>query len=183
MGTQGGPRSRNCFVAPVLAMTMIPSECAALWPTNSRMIVRLLCASFLFHVKQRRAWPSLSTFWTAGGARPISSQNSTFLSVWTRHIANSAQLLALAPYARRWLDMGSGAGFPGLVIAIQLVETPGAVVHCVESDQRKCAFLREVARATRAAAQNSPRPRRNPSSPIPSDLWTASPRALSPPCR
>ena len=78
--------------------------------------------------------------------------NSTFPAVWTRHIADSAQLLALAPEARRWLDMGSGAGFPGLVIAIQLADVPGAVVHCIESDQRKCAFLREAARATGAPA-------------------------------
>ena len=82
--------------------------------------------------------------------------NSTFPSVWTRHIADSAQLLALAPDAKRWLDMGSGAGFPGLVIAIQLADVAGAVVHCIESDQRKCAFLREAARATGAAAQIHP---------------------------
>src|SRR3984885_9911357 len=81
---------------------------------------------------------------------------STFPSVWTRHIADAAQLLALAPTARRWIDMGSGAGFPGLVIAIQLADVPGAVVHCIESDQRKCAFLREAARATGAAAQIHP---------------------------
>jgi 16S rRNA (guanine527-N7)-methyltransferase len=77
---------------------------------------------------------------------------STFPSVWTRHIADSAQLLALAPEARRWIDMGSGAGFPGLVIGIQLAGVPGAVVHLIESDQRKCAFLREAVRATGAAA-------------------------------
>jgi 16S rRNA (guanine527-N7)-methyltransferase len=82
--------------------------------------------------------------------------DSTFPSVWTRHIADSAQLLALAPDAKRWLDMGSGAGFPGLVIAIQLAEIPGAIVHCIESDQRKCAFLREAARATGAAATIHP---------------------------
>ncbi len=78
--------------------------------------------------------------------------NPTFASVWTRHIADSAQIQALAPEARRWVDMGSGAGFPGLVIAIQLADVPGAVVHCIESDGRKCAFLREAARATSAAA-------------------------------
>ena len=81
---------------------------------------------------------------------------STFPSVWTRHIADSAQLLALAPEARRWIDMGSGAGFPGLVIAIQLARVPGAIVHLIESDQRKCAFLREAARATGAAATIHP---------------------------
>ena len=78
--------------------------------------------------------------------------DSTFPSVWTRHIADSAQVLALAPDATHWLDMGSGAGFPGLVIAIELAGVPGAAVHCVESDRRKCAFLREAARVTGAAA-------------------------------
>jgi 16S rRNA (guanine527-N7)-methyltransferase len=78
--------------------------------------------------------------------------NATFPSVWTRHIADSAQLAALAPEAKRWLDMGSGAGFPGLVIAIQLADVRDAIVHCIESDGRKCAFLREAARATGAAA-------------------------------
>ena len=82
--------------------------------------------------------------------------DSTFASVWTRHIADSAQLIALAPKAKRWIDMGSGAGFPGMVIAIQLAGVPGAVVHCIESDQRKCAFLREAARATGAAAAIHP---------------------------
>jgi 16S rRNA (guanine527-N7)-methyltransferase len=81
---------------------------------------------------------------------------STFASVWTRHIADCAQLLALAPAAQRWIDMGSGAGFPGLVIAIQLAGVPGAVVHCIESDRRKCAFLREAVRATGAAATIHP---------------------------
>jgi 16S rRNA (guanine527-N7)-methyltransferase len=78
---------------------------------------------------------------------------STFAEVWTRHIADSAQLLDLAPTAKIWVDMGSGAGFPGLVIAIQLANTANALVHLVESDQRKCAFLREAARETRAAAE------------------------------
>jgi 16S rRNA (guanine527-N7)-methyltransferase len=82
--------------------------------------------------------------------------NQTFASVWTRHIADSAQLTSLAPDAKRWVDMGSGAGFPGLVIAIQLTGATGAVVHCIESDGRKCAFLREAARATGAAAMIHP---------------------------
>ena len=82
--------------------------------------------------------------------------NSTFATVWTRHIADSAQLSALAPDAKRWVDMGSGAGFPGLVIAIQLAGVPGALVHCIESDRRKCAFLREAVRATGAAAAIHP---------------------------
>jgi 16S rRNA (guanine527-N7)-methyltransferase len=77
----------------------------------------------------------------------------SFGEVWTRHIADSLQLLALAPQARRWVDLGSGAGFPGMILAIQLADQPDALVHLIESDQRKCAFLREVARATGAAAR------------------------------
>jgi 16S rRNA (guanine527-N7)-methyltransferase len=69
---------------------------------------------------------------------------STLPHIWTRHIADSLQLLPLAPGARKWLDFGSGAGFPGLAIACALAETPGAEVHLVESTQKKAAFLREV---------------------------------------
>lgn len=78
---------------------------------------------------------------------------ATLADPWRRHVLDSAQLLPLAPAARIWLDIGSGAGFPGLVLAILLRETPGARVHLVESDARKCAFLREAARVTAAAAE------------------------------
>ena len=70
----------------------------------------------------------------------------TMSSVWTRHIADSAQLAKFAPDARIWVDIGSGAGFPGLVIAILLADRPGFHMHLVESNGRKVAFLREVAR-------------------------------------
>ena len=76
----------------------------------------------------------------------------TLPELWTRHIADSAQLVPLAPDAHVWADLGSGAGFPGLVTAILLREVPGAQVHLVESNNRKCAFLREVARETGAPA-------------------------------
>lgn len=77
---------------------------------------------------------------------------STLDHIWSRHFADSAQLLELAPDARKWVDLGSGGGFPGLVVAIQLAGRAGAEVHLVESDNRKCAFLREVARAVEAPA-------------------------------
>jgi 16S rRNA (guanine527-N7)-methyltransferase len=71
---------------------------------------------------------------------------STIPMVWTRHIADSLQLLALAPAARTWIDLGSGGGFPGLAIACALAEVDGAHVHLVESNGKKAAFLREAAR-------------------------------------
>ncbi len=77
---------------------------------------------------------------------------STLDDTWHRHFADSAQLLALAPpAAEHWLDLGSGAGFPGLVLAILLKERGHGRVTLIESDTRKAAFLAEVARRTGAA--------------------------------
>lgn len=78
---------------------------------------------------------------------------STVPLVWSRHVADSLQLLKFAPDARRWLDLGSGAGFPGLVIGCAMAERSGAVVHLVESDQRKAAFLREATRTLQVPAR------------------------------
>jgi 16S rRNA (guanine527-N7)-methyltransferase len=77
---------------------------------------------------------------------------STEPVLWTRHIADSLQLLALAPDARVWADFGTGAGFPGLVIACALADSPGAMVHLVESNTKKIAFLREAVRSVGAPA-------------------------------
>jgi len=68
--------------------------------------------------------------------------SSTIPRLWTRHVADSLQLLAITPDARRWLDLGSGGGFPGLVIACALAGQQTAEVHLVESVQKKAAFLR-----------------------------------------
>ena len=106
---------------------------------------------------------------------------STLEVLWPRHIADSLQLLALADGTKVWMDLGSGAGFPGMVIAIALMDKgsdppifsasggvgltllgrgvrPGgsdtvAKIHLVESNARKCAFLAEVARKTRAPVE------------------------------
>jgi 16S rRNA (guanine527-N7)-methyltransferase len=72
---------------------------------------------------------------------------ATLDQIWERHIVDSLQLLDLAPEARTWLDLGSGAGFPGLVLAIAGFDS-GLTVNLVESNSRKCAFLRHVARLT-----------------------------------
>jgi 16S rRNA (guanine527-N7)-methyltransferase len=77
---------------------------------------------------------------------------STLESVWTRHVADSLQLLAQAPEARNWVDLGSGGGFPGLVIACALADDPNARMHLVESNGKKAAFLREAARITNSPA-------------------------------
>ena len=69
----------------------------------------------------------------------------TIADLWRRHILDSAQLRPLVPdKARNLIDLGSGAGLPGLVLAI--LGVPG--VELVEADSRKCAFLREAARVT-----------------------------------
>jgi 16S rRNA (guanine527-N7)-methyltransferase len=68
--------------------------------------------------------------------------SSTVARLWTRHIADSLQLIDLAPAARTWIDVGTGGGFPGLVIACALAQAPGASVHLVESNAKKAAFLR-----------------------------------------
>jgi 16S rRNA (guanine527-N7)-methyltransferase len=77
---------------------------------------------------------------------------STENELWTRHIADSLQLVGLAPQARVWADLGSGGGFPGLMIACALADVPGAHVHLVEKNAKKAAFLREAVRLTGAPA-------------------------------
>ena len=77
---------------------------------------------------------------------------STLGEIWTRHIDDSLQLHDLAPSPRRWCDMGSGAGFPGIVLAIAQAETPAGHVDLIESNDKKAAFLRAVIRETGIAA-------------------------------
>ncbi len=70
-------------------------------------------------------------------------------AIWQRHVADSLQLIPLIPAGTtRAIDLGSGAGFPGLILSI----ATGIRFHLVESDQRKAAFLREAARLTAAPA-------------------------------
>src|SRR5258708_235773 len=73
---------------------------------------------------------------------------STLPDLWTRHISDSLQLLALAPSARRWADLGSGGCFPGIVLACALADMPDTMVHLIERNAKKAAFLREALRIT-----------------------------------
>jgi 16S rRNA (guanine527-N7)-methyltransferase len=98
----------------------------------------------------------------------------TIDDLWNRHFTDSAQLLPLIPTTARMLvDFGSGAGFPGLVLAILGV----AEVHLIESDQRKATFLREVARATGTPVTVHAK-RIEQVAPFPADIVSA--RALAP---
>jgi 16S rRNA (guanine527-N7)-methyltransferase len=100
---------------------------------------------------------------------------STIPSLWTRHVADSLQLLQLAetvsphPPSRAgeeksidpsapaeqgrvgcvWLDLGSGGGFPGIVLACALADVPGTQIHLIESNIKKASFLREAVRETK----------------------------------
>jgi 16S rRNA (guanine527-N7)-methyltransferase len=86
---------------------------------------------------------------------------STEATLWTRHIADSLQLIELSQNrtaesqasSQIWVDLGSGAGFPGLVIACALAEEKGAEVHLVESIGKKATFLHEAAKAAGASVQ------------------------------
>lgn len=77
--------------------------------------------------------------------------SKTIPELWQRHFADSAQLLALAPGAKTWLDLGSGAGFPGMVVAILAANQGTLRMHLVESTAKKCAFLAHVAQMTDTA--------------------------------
>jgi 16S rRNA (guanine527-N7)-methyltransferase len=65
---------------------------------------------------------------------------STEDDLWRRHILDSAQLARLAPEAQRWTDMGSGGGFPGLVMGFLLADRGGSI-DLIESNRKKAAFL------------------------------------------
>ncbi len=78
--------------------------------------------------------------------------SSTLAHLWRRHMADSLQCVGILPDKAKWLDLGTGAGFPGLVIAIALTGRPGARVDLIETNGKKCAFLRQVIRETGAPA-------------------------------
>src|SRR5680860_487393 len=81
---------------------------------------------------------------------------STLAQFWQRHVADSLQLYALYREVKQWTDLGSGGGFPGMVLAIMLADIDSGSVRLIESVQKKCAFLRKVANETGAAASIHP---------------------------
>lgn len=109
---------------------MTGAEAFAAYPVSRETMERLE----IFH--------ALLGKWTA---RINLVSKASLADAWNRHFLDSAQLWPLAGSARTWTDLGSGAGFPGLVTAI--LAGPGLAMTLVESDQRKAAFLATVAQA------------------------------------
>lgn len=99
--------------------------------------------------------------------------------LWDRHILDSAQLSSLKPDAMHWLDLGSGGGFPGAIMAILLKDRPGAHCDLVESNRKKAAFLSTVLAELHAPATVHPQRIEGIETAIPTcDVVTA--RALAP---
>jgi 16S rRNA (guanine527-N7)-methyltransferase len=77
-------------------------------------------------------------------ARINLSASSTMGDAWERHILDSAQLFQLAPMANHWVDLGSGGGFPGLILAFLLRDRQGSSIQLIESNRKKASFLQAV---------------------------------------
>ncbi|MBN7806313.1 16S rRNA (guanine(527)-N(7))-methyltransferase RsmG [Agrobacterium rosae] len=81
---------------------------------------------------------------------------STLGELWSRHIADSAQIFQLSPKPQIWVDLGSGGGFPGIITAIFLAELQDGWVHLVESNNKKAGFLRVALKETGARGSVHP---------------------------
>ena len=105
-----------------------------------------------FHVQRAKNLRLTRLFSNVGRRRSTSSRRAPSTKSGTGISLIAPSFGSIRPAnARTWLDLGSGAGFPGLVLAIMAAETGGTRHILVESDSRKAAFLREVARETRVA--------------------------------
>jgi 16S rRNA (guanine527-N7)-methyltransferase len=135
-------KQRDAFPAPISSRKAMTSEASA----DKAAALRLTPVSRETESRLDRYIDLLRTW----QVKTNLVSPSTLPIVWTRHVSDSLQLLTLAPTAKSWIDLGSGGGFPGVVLACALAETPGAVVHLVERNAKKAAFLREALRLTNA---------------------------------
>jgi 16S rRNA (guanine527-N7)-methyltransferase len=111
---------------------------AGIWPVSRETIERLEAYRLLLE-----RWQAKTNLVSPG----------TLSEFWIRHVADSLLVKRIAPQALRFADLGSGGGFPGMVLAIVQAEFHGASHFLVESNQKKCAFLRTVAHETGAPAK------------------------------
>ncbi|WP_159730520.1 16S rRNA (guanine(527)-N(7))-methyltransferase RsmG [Methylosinus sp. Ce-a6] len=118
--------------------------------SSDRQIALELAPSLQPYIREFEIYESLLRKWQ----KSINLvAESTLDEIWTRHFADSAQIHERFPGIVNWVDLGSGAGFPGMALAICLKDHAGAKIHLIESDQRKAAFLRAVSRETGAVAE------------------------------
>ena len=104
---------------------------------------------------------------------------STLPHLWERHILDSARILPLVPDAISWVDIGSGGGFPGAILAVLLADRPGAHIQLVESNRKKASFLSVTLSTLKAPATVHPvRIEDSYSKIVSPDILTA--RALAP---
>jgi 16S rRNA (guanine527-N7)-methyltransferase len=111
---------------------------SAIWPVSRETIERLETYRLLLE-----RWQAKTNLVSPG----------TLSDFWIRHVADSLLVKRIAPHALRFADFGSGGGFPGMVLAIVQAEMPDARHFLIESNQKKCAFLRVVAHETGAPAK------------------------------
>ena len=110
---------------------------------------QVACGASDEDLERLRAYVALLDKWQ-GKTNLVSKDSLT--DVWRRHVLDSAQLAPLIGAETKGIaDIGTGAGFPGMVLAI-IGAGKGAEFHLIESNERKCAFLREVNRVTQAGA-------------------------------
>src|SRR5262249_13385943 len=119
---QSQPITRSLESMPNLDLSVDRANALALTPVSRETAERL--ATFVACVLRRQQTTNLIA-------------SSTIPQIWTRHIADSLQLMSLAPTASIWVDLGSGAGFPGIAIACALAGRAGARVHLIESIKKK----------------------------------------------
>lgn len=104
----------------------------------------------------RETWEALQIFigeFERWSKRINLAAPSTLNSLFERHVLDSAQLPGSAPSATRWLDLGSGGGFPGVVVAILMKDRQGGWVDLIESNRKKAAFLTSVLGRVEAPAR------------------------------
>lgn len=145
--------------------------------SDDREAALALCAVSCETLTRLEAFLALLQSWQT---RTNLIANSTLPHLWTRHVADSLQLIRLAPQADTWIDIGSGGGFPGIVLACVLAERPNAMVHLVERNGKKAAFLREALRVSGAAGTVHQGDVRDCKACLPSDIDIVSARAVAP---